>query len=44
MSEKQTFPTEGTIGYVHVEDGQYDGPELEPTTFKVEENDFESVD
>lgn len=44
MSEKETAPVEGTIGYVHVEDVHYDGPELEPKVFMVEENEFEAID
>lgn len=41
---KLTIPTEGSTGYFHVEDAKYDEPELEPTTFKVGENEFESID
>lgn len=36
-------PKEGTIGYVHVEDVNYDGPELEPRLYKMGEYEFEGL-
>lgn len=37
------IPKEGTVGYVKVEKRNYEGPELKPRLFKVDDYRFETV-
>jgi len=37
------LPKEGTVGYVKVEREHYEGPELKPRLFKVDDYRFETV-
>ena len=40
--ETLAMPTEGTVGYVHIEDN-YDGAEIQPRLFDVDSYEFELV-
>ena len=37
------IPKEGTVGYVKVESKHYEGPELKPRWFDVDEYEFEAI-
>lgn len=37
------LPKEGTVGYVKVESKRYEGPELKPRWFDVDEYEFEAI-
>lgn len=42
-NDNLTIPTEGTVGYVHVEEINYDGPEIKPQLFDVDTYTFELI-
>jgi len=42
-NDNLTVPTEGTVGYVHVEEINYDGPEIKPRLFDVDSYTFELI-
>lgn len=37
------IPKEGTVGYVHIENVDYEGPEIEPKFFDVDSYEVEIV-
>lgn len=42
-SNTQTLPESGRVGYVHIEEKNYDETELKPRLFGVDSYTFESV-
>lgn len=42
-NDNPAIPTEGTVGYVHVERVDYDGPEIRPQLFDVDSYEFELI-